>query len=42
MKFLKALTQKKLAKAVVCGLVVSGGMLVGMGQADAATWGMAI
>lgn len=40
MKFLKALAQKKLAKAVMCGLVVSGGMVVGMGQADAATWGI--
>ena len=36
MKFLKDLSQKKLAKAVVCGLMVSGGMVVGMGQAFAA------
>lgn len=35
MKFLKNLTQKKLAKAVVCGLLVSGGAFVGMGQAEA-------
>lgn len=38
MQFLKNITQKKLAKAVVCGLLVSGGVFVSMDQAYADTF----
>lgn len=35
MKFLNDLSQKKLARAIMCGLMVGGGMLAGMSQANA-------
>lgn len=35
MKFLNDLSQKKLARAIMCGLMVGGGMLAGMSQTNA-------